>query len=85
VVKARFAGNRHLADATYWWAFCALSHSSGARRCCDAHCARGNRHDQALRALANRLVGILDGCLRSRTRYHESIAWPEEKRDISAA
>jgi hypothetical protein len=48
VVKARFRGNRHLADACYWWAFCALSHSPGARRYYDAHRARGDTHDQAL-------------------------------------
>jgi transposase len=84
-VKARFMGNRHLADATYWWAFCALTHSEGARRCYDAHRARGNNHDEALRALANRLVGILDGCLRSRTLYEESLAWPNLKQAVVAA
>ena len=30
---------------------------------------------QALRALANRLVGILDGCLRHHTLYDEASAW----------
>jgi transposase len=85
VVKARLVGNRHLADATYWWAFCALTHSDGARRYYDAHRARGNSHDQALRALANRLVGLLDGCLRSRTMYQESLAWPNPKQDEAAA
>jgi hypothetical protein len=73
-VRARFVANRHLADATYWWAFCALTHSDGARRYYDVHRARGNGHDEALRALANRLVGILDGCLRSRSLYQEPIA-----------
>jgi len=29
-------------------------------------------HQQALRALANRLVGIVDGCLRHRTTYGEA-------------
>jgi hypothetical protein len=84
VVKARFVGNRHLADATYWWAFCALTHSDGARRYYDAHRARGNSHDQALRALANRLVGILDGCLRSRALYQESRAWPRHEQEAAA-
>ena len=36
---------------------------------------RGATHHQALRALANRLVGILHGCLRHHTTYDESIAW----------
>jgi len=75
VVKARFIGNRHLADACYWWAFCALTHSAGARRYYDEHRAKGDSHDQALRALANRLVGILDGCLPSHTPYNEATAW----------
>jgi hypothetical protein len=33
-------------------------------------------HHAALRQLANRLVGILHGCLKSRTTYHEATAWP---------
>lgn len=74
VVLARFVRNRHLADACYLWAFCALTHSPGARAFYDAHRARGNNHDQALRVLANKLVGILDGCLRSRSLYNEATA-----------
>jgi transposase len=75
VVKARHVTNRHLADACYWWAFCALSQSPGARGYYDQLKARGNDHDAALRALGNRLVGILDGCLRHRTLYDETVAW----------
>jgi hypothetical protein len=37
--------------------------------------AHGKTHNQALRAVANRLVGILHGCLRHRQPYDESIAW----------
>ena len=32
-------------------------------------------HDAALRALSNRLVGILHGCLKTRTLYDEATAW----------
>ena len=32
-------------------------------------------HQAALRQLANRLVGILHGCLKTRTRYDEHTAW----------
>jgi transposase IS116/IS110/IS902 family protein len=67
VVRARLRSNRHLADACYWWAFCALSQSPGARTLYDTRRAKGDSHDQALRALGNRLVGILHGCLRSHT------------------
>ena len=76
IVRARMASNRHLADACYWWAFCALSHSPGARALYDTRRAKGDSHDQALRALGNRLVGILHGCLRTRTPYDETLAWP---------
>lgn len=74
-VLARFVRNRHLADACYLWAFCALTASPGAKAYYDAHKARGDSHDQALRALGNRLVGILDGCLRHRCTYDETTAW----------
>ena len=74
-VVARFIRNRHLADACYQWAFCALTVSPGARAFYDEHRARHETHDQALRVLSNRLVGILDGCLRSRTLYDEHKAW----------
>ena len=54
VVIARAACNQRLVDACYLWAFAALSASPGARRCYDAHRARGASHHQALRALGNR-------------------------------
>jgi transposase len=76
VVLARIARNRRLADALYLWAFTALNASPGARAYYDAHRARGATHHQALRALANRLVGILHGCLRHHTTYNETTAWP---------
>ena len=36
--------------------------------------AAGDLHHQALRALGNRLVGYLHGCLRTRTCYDEATA-----------
>jgi transposase len=76
VVLARVARNRRLADACCLWAFSALGASPGARRYYDARRARGATHHQALRALSNRLVGILHGCLRHRCLYREDVAWP---------
>jgi transposase len=76
VVAARVARNDRLANACTRWAFAALSASPGARRCYDRHRAAGNSHAQALRALGNRLVGILHGCLASHVAYQERIAWP---------
>ena len=75
VVLARFARNRRMADATHLWAFSALTKSPGARALYDRHRAAGDSHHQALRALANRLVGILHGCLTNQTLYREEIAW----------
>jgi hypothetical protein len=79
VVLARFARNRRIADATYLWAFGALTKSPGARALYDRHRAAGDSHHQALRALANRLVGIFHGCLVTQTLYDEDIAWGERK------
>ena len=74
-VLARHVRNRRLYDAIDQWAFCALTNSPGARTFYDAHRAAGDTHHQALRALGNRLVGILHGCLRHRTHYDEHKAW----------
>jgi hypothetical protein len=76
-VLARYARNKHLADATHQWAFCALTASPGARAYYDSIRARGAGHHAALRQLGNRLVGILHGCLKSRTLYRENTAWPQ--------
>jgi hypothetical protein len=40
---------------------------------------------QALRTLANRLVGILHGCLRTHTPYDEHLAWHNEPDKLSPA
>ena len=74
-VLARHVRNRRLYDALDQTAFCALTQSPGCRLFYDQHRANGDLHHQALRALANRLVSILHGCLEHRTRYDETIAW----------
>ncbi len=61
-VLARHVRNRRLYDAIDQWAFCALNTSPGARHFYDQRRAAGDLHHQALRALGNRLVGILHGC-----------------------
>ena len=75
VVLARYARNRRLADALYQQAFSALTSSPGARAYYDRQRAREATHHQALRTLANRLVGVLHGCLRHHTTYDETTAW----------
>jgi hypothetical protein len=83
VVLARYARNRRLGDATHQRAFCALTASPGARAYYDQLRGRGTNHHAALRQLSNRLVGILHGCLKTRTRYDETTAWAH--RQTSAA
>jgi hypothetical protein len=78
-VLARHIRNRRLYDAIDQWAFCSLTHSPGSRAFYDQHRAAGDLHHQALRALGNRLVGILHGCLQHRTHYNEHTAWNHRK------
>jgi transposase len=74
-VLARHVRNDRLYDAIDHWAFCALSASPGARAFYDQRRAAKDSHHQALRALGNRFVGILHGCLRHHTPYDEHQAW----------
>lgn len=75
VALARFVRNARLADALDQWAFCAITNSPGARAFYDRRRTLGDSHHKALRALGNRLVGILHGCLRHQTHYNEHKAW----------
>ncbi len=75
VVAARFVHNDRLVDALNAQAQSAMSASPGARALYDELRARGIEHNDALRRLANRLVGILHGCLKTRTLYDEATAW----------
>jgi hypothetical protein len=79
VVAARFVHNDRLIEALMLQAQSALRGSPGARAYYDKQRARGLNHNAALRQLANRLVGILHGCLKTRTNYNESTAWPQHK------
>ncbi|MFD5512879.1 hypothetical protein ACFWIB_34725 [Streptomyces sp. NPDC127051] len=67
--------NDRLADALQRQAFSALNTSPGARRYNDSQRARNADYNPALRQLGNRLVGILHGCLKTRTLYNEATAW----------
>lgn len=75
VALARFIRPTRLGDAVDQWAFCSLRSSPGSRAYYDHHRAKGDTHHQALRALGNRLVGILHGCLTHHTPYDEHLAW----------
>jgi hypothetical protein len=67
--------NDRLIDALMTQAFTSLRASPGARAYYDQHRARGASYPAALRQLANRLVGILHGCLKTGTLYDETTAW----------
>ena len=83
VVLARYARNRRLADACYLWAFASLTASPGARAFYDQRRAAGDTHHRAIRALANRIVGILHGCLRHGALYDEDTAWAHRQQQAA--
>ena len=74
-VQARYVRNNRLADALQRQAFCALQNSPGTRRYYDKQRARDLDYNPALRQVGNCLVGILHGCLKTRTHYDEATAW----------
>jgi transposase len=84
VALARFVHNDRLIDALMTQAFSALRHSPGARVYYDRQRARGCGHNAALRQLANRLVGILHGCLKTGTLYDETTAWSHHAKSLAA-
>ena len=84
IALARFVHNDRLIDALMAQAFAALKASPGARAYYDRQRARGVGHNPALRQLANRLVGILHGCLKTGTVYDEATAWSHHVNSIAA-
>jgi len=84
VALARFVHNDRLIDALMAQAFTTLRLSPGARAYYDRQRARGCGHNAALRQLANRLVGILHGCLKTGTLYDETTAWSQRANSPTA-
>jgi len=84
MVMARFIHNTRLIGALMAQALSALGSSPGARAFYDAQRAAGVEHNAALRKLANRLVGILHGCLKTQTNYDESTAWSHRENTLAA-
>jgi transposase len=83
-VLARYVHNDRLVDALGVQAFAALNASPGARAYYDQLRAREISHYAVLRQLANRLVGILHGCLKTRTLYDEATAWSHRAEKVAA-
>jgi transposase len=75
VVTKRWIRNERLHGAVIDWAYHATRQSPGAAAYYQHKRATEADHHQALRAVGNRLVGILHGCLQHRTPYDEDTAW----------
>ncbi|MER7127302.1 IS110 family transposase [Micrococcus luteus] len=84
VVAARFVHNDRLIDALIAQAATAVRVSPGARAYYDKQRARDSDYNTALRQVANRLVGILHGCLKTGTLYDEATAWPHHAESLAA-
>jgi transposase len=84
IALARFVRNDRLIDTLMAQAFAALKASPGARAYYDRQKARNTGHNAALRQLANRLVGILHGCLKTGTLYDETTAWSHHVNSAAA-
>jgi transposase len=84
LVLARYVHNDRLIDALGRQAFAAMIASPGARAYYDQLRGRGVGHHAALRQLANRLVGILHGCLKTGTTYDEATAWSHREQKAAA-
>ena len=83
-VLARYVHNDRLVDALGRQAYTTLTASPGARRYYDELRSRGVSHHAALRQLANRMVGILHGCLKNHQLYDESKAWSHRAKPSAA-
>jgi transposase len=84
-VHARFVHNDRLVDALHMQAGAAILHDPGARAYYDELRAREIGHNAALRQVANRLVGILHGCLKTTSPYNETTAWAHRTQQPAAA
>lgn len=86
-VQARWIRNNRLHNAAIQAVQTAARTSPGFGALYQERKAKGDTYAQANRVLANRLVGILHGCLQTRTLYNEATAWghryPQQIRRIA--
>jgi hypothetical protein len=61
----------------------AINVSPGARAYYDKQRERGAGYNAALRQVANRLVGILHGCLKNGALYDETAAWANQTKPLA--
>lgn len=84
IVSARHVHNDRLVDALHMQATCAILHDKHVRAYYDQLRAREIGHNAALRQVGNRLVGILHGCLKTRTVYDQATAWSHREVGVAA-
>ncbi|MGN9844600.1 IS110 family transposase [Nonomuraea sp. H19] len=84
VVAARYVHNDRLIDALLTQTATAIRFSPGARAYYDKQRDRGLDYNAALRQVANRLVGILHGCLKTGTLYDEVAALGHHAESVAA-
>lgn len=84
VVSARYVHNDRLLDAVIGQAHGAFVNDPGARAYYRKQRARDVDHYAALRQVANRLVGILHGCLVRGVPYDPEIAWKDQTPEAAA-
>ncbi|WP_369125585.1 IS110 family transposase [Catenulispora rubra] len=84
IVAARYVHNDRLIDALMFQASKAIVCSPGARAYYDKQRERGAGYNAALRQVANRLVGILHGCLKTGSLYDETTAWANQPKPATA-
>jgi transposase len=83
-VHARFIHNNRLVNALDLQASAATLHDHHVRAYYDQLRGRGLGHHTALRQIANRLVGILHGCLKTHTLYNPETAWAHRTQTTAA-
>jgi transposase len=83
-VHARFVHNDRLVNTLILQASAATLHDPHVRAYYDQLKARGLGHYPALRQVANRLVGILHGCLKTHTLYNTETAWSHRTQTTAA-
>ncbi|RYF39199.1 MAG: IS110 family transposase, partial [Comamonadaceae bacterium] len=83
-VHARFIHNDRLVDALHLQAGAAILHDAAARAYYDELRAREIDHNAALRQLGNRLVGILHGCIKTKTPYSQAAGWAHRYQHLIA-
>lgn len=83
-VHARFIHNNRLVNALVLQASAATLHDPHVKTYYDQLRDRGLGHHAALRQTANRLVGILHGCLKTHTPYNPHTAWAHHTQTTAA-